>query len=146
MTDLPRLDHVGITVDDLEEAVRFFVALRLEVEGRMELEDPFLDEVTGIPDSRTEIAMLTVPGGGSKLELASYVRPDATHGSTARMPNEVGIRNVCLEVTDLRAEVERCAADGYPMVGQIGEWQDTWAMAYVRGPSGVIVSLTQRIS
>jgi catechol 2,3-dioxygenase-like lactoylglutathione lyase family enzyme len=132
-------------VSDLGEATNFFVGLGLEVEGRMFIEDPFLDTVCGIPDARTEIVMLRPPGGGLGIELARFVRPDSTPGSPEALANEIGIRNVCLEVTDLRATVERLAADGYGLVGGIGEWQGSILMAYVRGPGGVVVSLAEHI-
>jgi hypothetical protein len=61
------------------------------------------------------------------------------------MANEVGIRNVCLEVTDLQAKVDALAEDGYGLVGGVGEYENTWLMAYVRGPEGIVVSLTERI-
>jgi catechol 2,3-dioxygenase-like lactoylglutathione lyase family enzyme len=59
------------------------------------------------------------------------------------MANEVGLRSVAFEVNDLRAIVERLAADGYSLVGGIGEYENTWRMAYVRGPEGIIVSLSE---
>jgi len=37
------------------------------------------------------------------------------------------------------------AADGYRLVGGIGEYQDGVRMAYVRGPEGIIVSLFEVI-
>ena len=46
---------------------------------------------------------------------------------------------------DLPAIVEKLAADGYGLVGGIGQYEDMWRMAYVRGPEGIIVSLAQRI-
>ena len=41
----------------LDLVTAFFVALRLEVEGRTFVEGEFLDTVCGIPDSRTEIVI-----------------------------------------------------------------------------------------
>ncbi len=61
------------------------------------------------------------------------------------MAIELGLRNVAFEVDDLRATVDRLASDGYGLVGGIGEYEDTWRMAYVRGPEGIIVSLAERI-
>jgi hypothetical protein len=57
----------------------------------------------------------------------------------------VGLRNVCFEITDLRATVDRLAGEGYGLVGGIGQHEDTWLMAYVRGPEGIVVSLAERI-
>jgi catechol 2,3-dioxygenase-like lactoylglutathione lyase family enzyme len=146
MSHIRRFDHVGITVADLDAVTAFFVGLGLEVEGtRMVVEGQFLDTVIGIPDSRAEIVMLQPPDGGTRLELSSFVRPDHVPGSPAAMANELGLRNVAFEVDDLQAAVDRLAADGYDLVGGIGQYEDVWRMAYVRGPEGILVSLAQRI-
>ena len=86
MSQIRGFDHVGITVADLDAATAFFVDLGLEVEGeRMSVEGEFLDTVIGIPGSRTEIVMLRPPGGGTRLELSSFVRPDHEPGSPTAM-------------------------------------------------------------
>jgi catechol 2,3-dioxygenase-like lactoylglutathione lyase family enzyme len=145
MARIRRFDHVGITVADLDTVTAFFVDLGLEVEGRTFVEGEFLDTVCGIPNSRTEVVMLRPPDGGSRVELSSFVRPDHEPGSPNAMANELGLRNVSFEVDDLPAIVDRLAADGYGLVGGIGEYEGVWRMAYVRGPEGLIVSLAQRI-
>ena len=145
MTSIKRFDHVGVTVADLEAATEFFVGLGLEVEGRREVEGEFIDTVCGIPDSRCEVVMLRPVGGGTGLELARFVRPDHTPGSPDAMANELGLRNVCFEVDDVTAVVARLAADGYGLVGRVGDHEDTWRMAYVRGPDGIVVSVTERL-
>ncbi|GAA1251702.1 VOC family protein [Oryzihumus leptocrescens] len=140
-----RFDHVGITVSDLESVTAFFVGLGLEVEGSMFVEGEFIDTVIGIPDSRTQIVMLRPPGGGTAIELSSFVRPDHEPGSSNAMANELGLRNVCFEVDDLQSTVDGLAEDGYGLVGGIGQHEDTWRMAYVRGPEGIVVSLAERM-
>ena len=145
MSDIKRFDHIGVTVEDLDRAVDFFVGLGLELEGRMFVEGDFLDTVIGMKGAKTEIAMLRPPGGGTALELSTFVRPDHVPGSPAAMANELGMRNICFEVEDLRALVDRLAADGYGLVGGIGQHESSWLMAYVRGPEGLIVSLAERI-
>jgi catechol 2,3-dioxygenase-like lactoylglutathione lyase family enzyme len=145
MTQLKQFDHIGITVADLDAASEFFVGLGLEIEGRTFLEGEFLDTVCGIPDSRTEVVMLRPPGGGTGIELGTFVRPDHTPGSPTAMANELGLRNVCFEITDLRAKVDALAAAGYGLVGGVGQFENTWLMAYVRGPEGIVVALSERI-
>jgi catechol 2,3-dioxygenase-like lactoylglutathione lyase family enzyme len=140
-----RFDHIGITVADLDAVTAFFVGLGLEVEGRMFMEGEFVDTVIGIPNSRSEVVTLRPPDGGTGLELSSFVHPDHQPGSPAAMSTELGLRNVMFEVDDLQAVVDRLAADGYGLVGGIGEYEDMWRMTYVRGPEGIIVALAQRI-
>jgi catechol 2,3-dioxygenase-like lactoylglutathione lyase family enzyme len=145
MSRIPRFDHVGITVADIDAVSAFFVELGFEVEGRTSLEGEFLDTVIGIPDSRTEMVMLRPPDGGVGLELASFIRPSHDPGSPAAMANELGLRSVAFEVDDLQAIIERLAKDGFGLVGGIGEYEHVWRMASVRGPEGIIVSLAERI-
>jgi catechol 2,3-dioxygenase-like lactoylglutathione lyase family enzyme len=145
MTHQLRFDHVGVTVADIDRATEFFVGLGLEIEGRTFVEGEFIDTVCGIPGARCEVVMLRPPGGGTTLELSRFVRPDHTLGSPEAMANELGLRNVCFEVDDLDAVLERLAADGYGLVGGVGVYENIVRMAYVRGPEGIVVSLSDRI-
>ncbi len=145
MAHIRRLDHVGITVADLDAAEAFFVGLGLEVEGRTVVEGEFVDTVTGIPGCRSHIVVLRAPQGGAAVELSSFVEPEHKPGSPTAMANELGLRNVAFEVDDLQAAVDALAADGYGLVGGIGQHENSWRMAYVRGPEGIIVSLAERI-
>jgi catechol 2,3-dioxygenase-like lactoylglutathione lyase family enzyme len=140
-----RFDHVGITVANLDTATAFFVGLGFEIEGRMAMEGEFVDTVIGIPSSRSEIVTLRPPDGGTGLELSSFIQPHHEPGSPDAMSTELGLRNVMFEVDDLDAILDRLAADGYGLVGGIGQYEDMWRMAYVRGPEGIIVALAQRI-
>lgn len=146
MSRIMRFDHVGVTVQDLDQVTAFFVGLGLEVEGRTFVEGEFIDTVIAIPDSRTEIVMLRTPDGGTGVELSSFVRPDPEPGSPAAMANELGLRSLSFEVDDLQGHVDRLAAEGYGLVGDIGQYEGAWRMAYVRGPEGIIVSLAERIN
>jgi catechol 2,3-dioxygenase-like lactoylglutathione lyase family enzyme len=145
MSPIRHFDHVGITVADLDMVTGFFVRLGFEPEGRTVLEGEFLDTVVGLPDSRTEMVLLRLPDGGTGLELASFIRPNHEPGSPHAMANELGLRSVAFEVDDLQGLLDQLAADGYHLVGGVGEYEDIWRMASVRGPEGIIVSLAQRV-
>ena len=145
MRHIKRFDHVGVTVEDLDRATAFFVKLGLEVEGRTFVEGDFIDTVIDIPDSRTEIVMLTCPGGGSSVELSSFVRPDPVPGSPTAMANELGLRSLGFQVHDIEAAVAAVAEDGYGLIGAVGQYEGIWKQAYIRGPEGIIVSVAERI-
>jgi catechol 2,3-dioxygenase-like lactoylglutathione lyase family enzyme len=145
MGHIQHFDHIGITVEDLDGATAFFEKLGLEVSGRHVVEGEFIDTVCAIPGSRCEVVGLQPPGGGTWLEVARFVTPDHEPGQPDAKANTLGLRNVCFEVDDLRATVEELAEDGYGLVGGVGEHENTWLMAYVRGPEGIVVSLTEQI-
>ena len=144
MPHVRRFDHVGITVADLDSVTAFFVGLGFEVEGTGSVEGEFVETVCGIPGAHCEIVMLRPPDGGTRLELARFLTPDHVPGSPTAMANELGLRNVSLEVGDLQGALDTVAADGYGLVGGVGSYQDSVRMAYVRGPEGIIVSLFEQ--
>jgi catechol 2,3-dioxygenase-like lactoylglutathione lyase family enzyme len=145
MAHVRRFDHIGITVADLASATEFFVALGLEVEGTGSVEGEFVETVCGIPGAHCAIAMMRPPDGGTRLELSSFVTPEHVPGSPTAMANELGIRNVSFEVGDLDAAIDAVAADGYGLIGGVGNYENSVRMAYVRGPEGIIVSLFEQI-
>lgn len=145
MARIVRFDHVGVTVQNLDRVTDFFVKLGLEVEGRTFVEGEFIDTVISIPDSRTEIVMLKTSDGDTTVELSSFVRPEPSPGSPAAMANELGLRSLAFQVDDLQTLVDQLAADGYGLVGAVGQYEDVWKMAYVRGPEGLIVALAERL-
>lgn len=146
MGRIKRFDHIGITVAHLEEVTRFFEALGLYVEGRSDgIEGEFLETVCGIPESRTNIVMLKAEGSDVGIELSSFEKPEHGPGQPEAMANELGLRSLAFEVDDLRATVDELEAEGYGLIGGIGEYDGVWAMAYVRGPEGLIVALAQRL-
>jgi hypothetical protein len=52
---------------------------------------------------------------------------------------------VAFEVENLQVALDQLAADGYGLVGGVGQYENVWRMAYVRGREGIIVSLAERI-
>jgi catechol 2,3-dioxygenase-like lactoylglutathione lyase family enzyme len=147
MGPIRRFDHVGITVDDLEAVKAFFVALGLEPDGESQIvEGEFVSTVVGIDDVRVEVVMLQAPGGGTKLELSTFLNPVERRAPQALQANEPGLRNICFEVEDLHAIVDRMRAKGFELVGGVADYEDAYRMCYVRGPEGIIVSLVQNIT
>ena len=140
-----RVDHIGITVQDLDAVTAFFQTLGFVLEARSVMEGEFLDTVVGMSDARTDVVWLTPPGGGSALEVATFIRPPTEPGTPDAGENVVGIRNLGFQVDDLDGLLERIAKDGYRPLGGVGEYEGIWRMAHVRGPEGIIVSLSERI-
>lgn len=87
---------------------------------------------------------LRAKGHGSSSRPSS--RPTTYPDRLTPTANEIGLRNVSFEVGDLQAAVDAVAADGYGLIGGIGEHENSVRMAYVRGPEGIIVSLFEQIA
>jgi catechol 2,3-dioxygenase-like lactoylglutathione lyase family enzyme len=142
---IQRLEHVGIVVDDLEAATAFFVALGLELQGRGQVEDEWVDRVVGLEGIQVEYAMVEAPDGRGRLELVKFHSP-AVRGGDAHAPaNTLGIRHVAFAVDDIDAAVATVRARGGELVGEVENYKDIYRLCYVRGPEGIIVELAERI-
>jgi len=64
------MNNVGIVVEDLDNAISFFIEIGLTLEGRMMVEGQWAGRVTGLGNQSVEIAMMVTPDGHSHLELS----------------------------------------------------------------------------
>jgi catechol 2,3-dioxygenase-like lactoylglutathione lyase family enzyme len=142
---IQRMEHVGIVVDDLASATKFFVELGLELQGEMPVEGRWVDRVVGLEGVRAEIAMLQTPDGQGRLELTKFHAPTAHGGDRHAPANTPGIRHVAFAVEDIDTVVGGLRARGVELVGDLGRYQDSYRLCYVRGPEGIIVELAERI-
>lgn len=139
------MDHVGIVVDDLADAVAFFAQLGLELQGEAPVEGDWVDRIVGLEGVRAQIAMLQTPDGHGRLELTKFHTPSAD-GSYQRAPaNALGIRHIAFAVDDIDAVLARLRACGAELVGELERYRDSYRLCYVRGPEGIIVELAERI-
>jgi catechol 2,3-dioxygenase-like lactoylglutathione lyase family enzyme len=141
-----RMDHVGIVVNDLADAVAFFAQLGLELQGEATVEGDWVDRIVGLEGVRAQIAMLQTPDGHGRLELTKFHTPAADGGGYQYAPaNATGIRHVAFAVEDIDAVLARLRARGAELVGELGRYEDRYRLCYVRGPEGIIVELAEQI-
>ncbi len=140
-----RMDHVGITVQNLDQAIAFFEALGFGVDGRSEVGGPWADRVNGLDGTRVDMAMVSPPGeGGPKLELTRFISPDPV-GETDRPVNSFGFTHVCYQVEDVDAVIARARDAGYGLIRELVHYEDVFLLAYIRGPEGLIVEVAQAL-
>ena len=137
-------ENVGIAVRDLEEAVAFFTDLGLTLVGRDEVSGDWASTAVGLEGNHARIALLSVPDGSGQLELFEYLHPEAIEREPIA-PNEVGMHRVAFSVPSLDDALAVAARHGcFPLRG-VANYQDAYLLTYVRGPSGIIVMLAQRL-
>ena len=142
---IQRMDHVGIVVEDLADAVAFFVELGLELQAQAPVEGDWVDRIVGLEGVRAQIAMLRTPDGHGRVELTQFHTP-ATDGDCRHAPaNAQGIRHIAFAVEDIDAVLARLRARGAELVGELGRYEDRYRLCYVRGPAGILVELAQQI-
>ncbi|MFQ6231071.1 VOC family protein [Nocardia sp. NPDC002869] len=143
---IQRMDNVLIVVEDLDAVIAFFVELGMELEGKGPLEWRGAERVIGLDDVRQDVAMLRIPGGPGRIELAKFHKPKAITPEPKDAPaNTLGIRRVMFAVDDIDDVIARLRNHGAELVGEVVQYENIYRLCYVRGPENIIVGLAEQI-
>ena len=133
MADM-KIDHLGIAVRSIEEALGFYRdALGLELKGAETVEDQGVN-----------VALL--PVGESRIELLEPVSAASPVGRFIAKRGE-GLHHICYEVEDLASKLEELRSrgvrvlDGYPRPGAEG---NLVAFLHPASATGVLVELVEK--
>jgi glyoxylase I family protein len=139
-----KLENVGIAVRDLEEAIAFFTDLGLTVIGRDTVSGEWTDTAVGLDGNHARIAMLQTPDGHGQLELFEYIHPQAIESHPTR-PNDIGMHRVAFSVDDIDKALATAAKHGCHPLRGVATYGDVYKLTYLRGPSGILVMLAEKL-
>lgn len=126
-----KIDHLGIAVPSLEEAIRAYQALGFTVEA-----------VHEVPTEKLRVAFL--PVGESHLELLEPSDPSST---VARfLEKRSGLHHVCVVVEDLEQTLAEMKAKGVILIDEtprIGAGGAKVAFVHPKATGGVLLELKQ---
>jgi catechol 2,3-dioxygenase-like lactoylglutathione lyase family enzyme len=143
---LKRMDNVLIVVDDLVAVKAFFLELGMELEGETTVEGPTVDRLIGLQDVRATLVFLRIPDGDGRIELDKFHTPEAIRtGPENAAVNELGIRRIMFAVDNIDELVARLLAHGAELVGEVVTYGNANRLAYVRGPEGIMVGLSEQL-
>jgi len=133
MSEIKRIDHIAVVVEDLEEALVFW---------QEKLGLP-LDHIETIESMSVRIAFL--PVGESEIEL---VQPTSTDSGVARFLRKrgPGLHHLCLEVDDLAAKLDQLSARGVRLIDEqpvVMEDGRQLAFLHPKSTRGVLIELYQ---
>lgn len=138
-----RMDNVLIVVDDLEVVKTFFIELGLKLEGETTVAGPMVGKLIGLDDVRATLAMMRTPDGQG-IELDKFHTPAAIRFGPVDAPvNSLGIRRIMFAVDEIDAVVAHMCNRGAELIGEM-DYEDTYRLAYIRGPEGIIVGLAEK--
>lgn len=141
---LKRMDNVLIVVDDLEAVKAFFIELGLKLEGQTTVEGPLVSQLIGLENVRATLAMMRTPDGQG-IELDKFHTPSAIRFGPVDAPvNTLGFRRVMFAVDRLDEVLARMRAHEVELIGEM-QYGDTYRLAYIRGPEGIIVALAEQL-
>jgi methylmalonyl-CoA/ethylmalonyl-CoA epimerase len=127
-----KIDHLGIAVPSLDQAIAAYEALGFRVE-----------ETHEVPTEKVRAAFLAV--GESRLELLEPTDPSSV---IARfLEKRSGLHHVCILVDDLDAALGTMRARGVPLLDEtprVGAGGCRVAFVHPKGAGGVLLELKER--
>ena len=127
-----KIDHIGIAVRSIEDALRVYGLLGFQG-----------DQVEEVAAQKTRVAML--PIGASRLELLESTEPDSPIARFLARRGE-GMHHICFQVDDIGAELRRLRAAGVRLIDEVprsGADQCLVAFIHPSATGGVLVELSQ---
>ncbi len=128
-----KIDHVGIAVKNLDEAIKVWEGLGLKVE-----------EIEEVPDQKVRTAIIHV--GESRIELLEPTAEDSPIAKFIAKRGE-GIHHIALGVDDIEAHLEELKEKGYRLIDEkprIGAGGAKIAFVHPKAVTGVLLELCQR--
>jgi methylmalonyl-CoA/ethylmalonyl-CoA epimerase len=132
------IDHVGVAVPDLDEAITFY-------QDTLGLE---LDHVEVNEGQGTREAMMRVPGDdgtGSAVQLLAPLSPDTTIGKFLDRKGP-GVQQVAYRVTDIEAATDALRAKGLRVLYEkavIGTANSKANFVHPKDTGGVLIELVE---
>ena len=127
-----RIDHLGIAVRSLDDALRFYEQQLGFAAGLRET----------VEQEKVNVAML--PAGGSRIELLEASAPDSVIAKFIEKRGE-GLHHVAIRVPDLTATVERLKTQGARLLNdpQAGAGGHLYVFVHPSSTGGVLLELIQ---
>jgi len=126
-----KIDHLGVAVRSLDQALRFYEQLGFTVSLR-----------ETVQHEKVNVAML--PAGGPRIELLEATDPDSVIGKFIEKRGE-GLHHVAVKVPDLDAAVQRLKAGGSRLLNdpRPGAGGHLYVFVHPSSTGGVLLELIQ---
>ena len=137
------LEHVALSVSDLETSIAFYRDLIGFDLKRVIEPDPSLplDKVVDMPGARARIAHLEL--GGTMLELFQYLSPEGVPLPAAFKQADRGFTHIGLKSSDAREDFRRLEKKGVRFYSDPIEFRPGVWLFYFYGPDGETCELRQ---
>lgn len=140
------LDHISVTVSDMERSLAFYRdLLGMEEVERHRLEGETISKMAGKPEVVMQVVRLAAPGTPKVLlDLQQYITPQGKI-SNAKL-GDVAHSHFCFGVPDVNAAYQELKAKGVEFVSEPVSFDLEWGIVHVvflKDPDGFILEIVQ---
>ena len=144
-SNLIEMNNIGIVVENLDNAISFFLEIGLKIEGRGMVEGAWAGRVTGLENQSVEVVMMITPDGHSRLEISRFLTPTTISDHRTAPVNSLGYLRVMFRVDNIDELVPRLIKNGAELVGEVVQYEDLYKLCYIRGTEGLLVGLAEQL-
>ncbi len=129
---MKKIDHIGIAVRSLDEAVELYRKLGFEVK-----------EIEEVAEQKVRVAML--PVGESKIELLEATSPDSAVAKFVEKRGE-GIHHIAVNVENIEEALENARKNGLQLIDEkprIGAGGKKVAFIHPKSTKGVLLEFVE---
>lgn len=130
---IKKIDHVGIAVKNLDEAIKLWESLGLKVA-----------EIEEVPEQKVRVAVFKV--GESRIELLEGTSEDSPISKFIAKRGE-GIHHIALGVENIEEHLEKLKGQGFRLIDEkprIGAGGAKIAFVHPKSVNGVLLELCER--
>ncbi|ADT84033.1 methylmalonyl-CoA epimerase [Thermococcus barophilus] len=130
---IKKIDHVGIAVKNLDEAIKLWESLGLKVA-----------EIEEVPEQKVRVAVFKV--GESRIELLEGTSEDSPISKFIAKRGE-GIHHIALGVENIEEHLEKLKEQGFRLIDEkprIGAGGAKIAFVHPKSVNGVLLELCER--
>jgi catechol 2,3-dioxygenase-like lactoylglutathione lyase family enzyme len=136
-----RMDHVGISVKDMEKAVEFYRdVIGMEITMDREFDLP-LAQITGLEGARARIVHMRF--GESVVELFDYKHPQGRERRTDHRQADYGLTHIGFMVEDFQSTYQDLKAKGVKFLGEPVEIRPGVFVTYFYGAEGEVCEMRE---
>ncbi|MEM0215424.1 MAG: methylmalonyl-CoA epimerase [Archaeoglobaceae archaeon] len=127
-----KIDHIGIAVKNLSEAIKTFEALGFE-----------LEEIEEVKEQKVKVAML--PIGESRIELLEATSDDSAIAKFLASRGE-GIHHIALNIQNIESALKKAKESGVKLIDEkprIGAGGKKVAFLHPKSTHGVLIEFVE---
>ena len=137
--------HTGIVVRNLEKIAKFYRSLGFVDDNRAIEEGQFIDQVTGLDNTKLEWIKMKSPDG-YLLELLQYHSHPVDESVTKAKSNQLGCSHLAFTVNSIEETCKQVKLAGGSLVNQPCDAPNGMVkVAYCHDPEGVLIELVEEI-
>ena len=127
-----KIDHIGVAVRNLDEAIELYKKLGFEVK-----------EIEEVPDQKVKVAML--PVGESRIELLEATSEDSPIAKFIERRGE-GVHHIAINVSDIEKALQNAKENGLQLIDEkprIGAGGKKVAFIHPKSTKGVLLEFVE---